>query len=53
MDQVMPVDDEQSQDDEEGSGADPQIEETSSPPPQPSLMARVSSLMRLSLVWCG
>ncbi|CAH2230040.1 jg20249 [Pararge aegeria aegeria] len=39
MDQIMPVDDEQSQDGEEGSGADPQIDETSSTP-QPSIISR-------------
>ncbi|XP_052743372.1 uncharacterized protein LOC112053078 isoform X2 [Bicyclus anynana] len=39
MDQVMPVDDEQTQQDEEGSGSDPQIEDTS-PTPQPSFMSR-------------
>ncbi|XP_045775283.1 uncharacterized protein LOC123874129 isoform X2 [Maniola jurtina] len=41
MDQVMPVDDEENQQDEEGSGSDPQIEESSTP--QPSLMARIWS----------
>ncbi|XP_034834496.1 uncharacterized protein [Maniola hyperantus] len=41
MDQVMPVDDEENQQDEEGSGSDPQIEETSTP--RPSLMARIWS----------
>lgn len=43
MDQVMPVDDEMTQDEEEGSGAMPQIVETSTP--QPSLMSRVSSIL--------